>query len=160
MLHHQQECFKHPLKTKQCKTDLRRYGTPVLWSRLEEKNREEIEPMEAKKIFSLVLPAEWQMHMSNICIKKWCLRDDDLIQKGVIGSCWLLKTALLVTQTSNLLAFWRTASPSSSFVKWVSQGRAIIQKFCDMYYKCHVHLCIILPDVHKSKNKRWWLTND
>lgn len=70
MLHHRQECFKHPLKTKQCKTDLRRYGTPVLWSRLEEKNREEIEPMEAEKVFSLMLPAEWQMNTFNIYLKK------------------------------------------------------------------------------------------
>lgn len=66
MLHHQQECFKHPLKTKQCKTDLHRHGTPVLWGRLEEKNREGTEPMEAQKVFSLVLPAEWQKHISII----------------------------------------------------------------------------------------------
>lgn len=86
MLHHQQECFKHPLKTKQCKTDLRRYGTPVLWSRLEEKNREEIEPMEAKKIFSLVLPAEWQMHMSNICIKNGVLEMMTSYRKGLLAA--------------------------------------------------------------------------
>lgn len=93
MLHHQQECLKHPLKAKQCKTDLHRYRTPVLWAGLEEKNHKKIESMEAEKVFSLASPTEWQMHMS-IIRRKWCLRADDLIWKGVICSCWLLKTAL------------------------------------------------------------------
>lgn len=86
MLHHGQECFKHPLKTKQCKTDHRRYGTPVLWSRLEEKNREEIEPMEAEKVFSLMLLAEWQMHTFNIYKKNGDLELMTSYRKGSLAA--------------------------------------------------------------------------
>lgn len=86
MLHQQQECFKHPSKIKQCKTDLHRYRTPVLWGRLEEKNREEIEPMEAEKVFSLALPAEWQIHMSIIYKKKTVLELMTSYRKGSLAA--------------------------------------------------------------------------